>query len=173
MQPGGIPLTPVPNTGNCWLWGTKVTPQKSLPSATVSPPPAEQLCPQPEAGGGEHLEAISLPIRLSFPWELAEDGKKEQKGACGAAAGSPRGAAGVLWGALAVPCSRCYLRGGFAGATQGPPPPSFITFWSLGIRRRPHSRPGFCFLARCVVSGPSPGDMGTLRAQSPRPGQLK
>lgn len=98
---GGIPLTPVPNMGD------KSAPPKS---ATVSPPLAEQLCPQPEAGGGEHLEAISLPIRLSFPWELAEDGKKEQKGAKRSVRchrgwwGARGGLQGVLWGALAVPC---------------------------------------------------------------------
>lgn len=87
--------------------------------------------------------------------------------------GSPRGAAGGPLGSPGCALSRCYLHGAFAGATQGPPPLSFTTFWSLAIRRCPHSGPGFCFLARCAVSGPSPGDMGTLWGQSPRPGQLK
>lgn len=93
------------------------------------------------------------------------------------AAGSPRGAAGGPLGSPGYALSRRYLRSGFAGATRGPPPFSFTTFHLLGIRRCLCSGPGFCLLARCVAwvraSGPSPGDLGTLWGQSPRPGQPK
>lgn len=100
MQPGGIPLTPVPNTGNCWLWGTKVTPPKKSPQCHRVPTSGRAALPA--AGGGwrgasrSHLPPHPPLVSMGTCRGWQKGAKRsvrcrsrEPEGGCGGPLGSP------------------------------------------------------------------------------------